>query len=217
MKVLLFHGQVGDPTALADAYGHGGYILQRINSLMDMLAHLPTAAILVIYAPILAGIEVMRLAHSRDPHIPVALVYDGLDTAQRISALEAGADECFDAGVDPREARARVQLVLRRCGYQEEVRCGDILIRPFERELQIAGTRVHVPKRELSLLLTLASSPKRVWSRRELLERIWGPVNARDDRLVDVCVHHLRRTLRTVQANPVNIRSVRGKGYALQL
>ena len=96
------------------------------------------------------------------------------------------------------------------------MRFGDLEVIPDEGVVRREGTELHLTKTEFRLLCELASAPGRVFSREQLLERVWGYDYFGDGRLVDVHVRRLRTKVETDPANPRHVVTVRGLGYKLQ-
>ena len=96
------------------------------------------------------------------------------------------------------------------------LRFGDLEIIPDEGVVRRGGEEIHLTKTEFRLLVELASSPGRVFSREVLLERVWGYGYFGDGRLVDVHVRRLRTKVEADAANPRHVVTVRGLGYKLQ-
>jgi len=135
-----------------------------------------------------------------------------------VLGLELGADDYMTKPFSPRELLARIKARLRRPNSQEEAET-QIIIRG-ELRVDITGFRVHVrgeeteltPK-EFELLRVLIAHPGKVYSREELLERIWGYEYDGDTRTVDVHVRHLRLKVERDPSNPEYIETLRGIGY----
>jgi DNA-binding response OmpR family regulator len=112
----------------------------------------------------------------------------------------------------PRELAARVRAVLRRAegiGHAEELAVGDVVVRPDAREVAVGGSPVELTGKEFDLLAFLLEHPGIVFSREQLLDRVWGLSYPGGTRTVDVHVAQLRRKL----GRPELIATVRGAGY----
>jgi DNA-binding response OmpR family regulator len=137
---------------------------------------------------------------------------------QRLGALRSGFDEALSTAVDPVELAERAMIL------EEQARARPGLRLPvadgFEldlvaHELRLDGTAIHLRPKEFQLLATLAAHPGRAYSRRQLLDRVWGPNQVGDPRTVDVHVRWIRSKIEPQPDRPVHLVTVRGVGYRL--
>ncbi|HEY7939478.1 MAG TPA: response regulator transcription factor [Acidimicrobiales bacterium] len=180
----------------------------------------PSDVVLIdIMLPDIDGFEVCR-AIRRNSDVPIVMVTARDDTHDVVAGLEAGADDYLTKPFAPKELSARIRALLRRVRPTEpgsaHLRFGDLEIIPDEGVVRRSGVEVHLTKTEFRLLVELASSPGRVFSREVLLERVWGYDYFGDGRLVDVHVRRLRTKVEHDAANPRHVVTVRGLGYKLQ-
>ena len=169
--------------------------------------------------PGIDGFEVCRSIR-RTSDVPIMMVTARDDTHDVVAGLEAGADDYLTKPFAPKELSARIRALLRRARTSEappHLAFGDLEIVPEEGVVRRNGREVHLTKTEFRLLVELAQSPGRVFSREVLLERVWGYGYFGDGRLVDVHVRRLRTKVEADPANPRHVVTVRGLGYKLQV
>jgi DNA-binding response OmpR family regulator len=142
------------------------------------------------------------------------------DEFDKVLGLELGADDYITKPFSIREFRSRVRALLRRAGTSQRtygmdgsVEVGGLRIDPERRAVHLNGDPIEVTYVEFELLRTLAASPGRVFSRRALLESVWGDASYREPRTIDVHVRHLREKLERDPSEPDLILTVRGAGY----
>ena len=180
------------------------------------------AADVVLIDIMLPGIDGFELCRSirRNSDVPIVMVTARADTHDVVAGLEAGADDYLTKPFAPKELSARIRALLRRArttGTEPEVvKLGDLEIAPDQGSVRKGGEEVHLTKTEFRLLCELASSPGKVFSRENLLERVWGYGYFGDGRLVDVHIRRLRTKVEVDAAHPRYVVTVRGMGYKLQ-
>jgi two-component system alkaline phosphatase synthesis response regulator PhoP len=179
----------------------------------------PDLIVLDVMLPGLDGIEVCRrLRQFSDAY--VLMLTARAEEIDTIVGLSVGADDYVTKPFSPRELVARVKALLRRprlgVGTAEPElpprRFGDLVLDELRHEVTRRGEVVPLTTREFALLATLAAHPGRVFTRAQLLERIWGN-EYYDDHVVDVHVGNLRKKLEDDAAHPRYIETVRGVGY----
>ena len=144
--------------------------------------------------------------------LPVIMVTARGEEADKVRALETGADDYVTKPFSPRELAARIRAVLRRAG-RGAAPAGPLRVDPARRRAETAaGAPIRLGRREFDLLAFLVSRPERVYTRDQLLDAVWGGVPV-EQRTVDVHVRRLRRALEP-HGLAACIRTVRGVGYA---
>ncbi len=180
----------------------------------------PADVVLIdIMLPGIDGFEVCRSIR-RVSDVPIVMVTARADTHDVVAGLEAGADDYLTKPFAPKELSARIRALLRRVRTSDNAAAnmvfGDLEVIPEEGVVRKAGEQIHLTKTEFRLLVELASSPGRVFSREVLLERVWGYGYFGDGRLVDVHIRRLRTKIESDAADPQHVVTVRGLGYKLQ-
>lgn len=175
----------------------------------------PDLVVLDIMLPGLDGIEVCRLLHQETP-VYVLMLTARAEEVDKLIGLSVGADDYLTKPFSPRELVARVKAILRRSRqplYETPPRAlqfGTLVIDQDCREVQRGTTQIELTTREFDLLCALAHQPGHVFSREELLQRVWGDDFVGVDRVVDVHINTLRRKL---EDDASLIQTVRGVGY----
>ena len=179
----------------------------------------PDLLVLDVMLPGMDGLEVCRILRSNPKfqQIPIIMLTAKGEEIDTVLGLELGADDYMTKPFSPRELLARIKARLRRLNSSEEAVAQ--IIRG-ELRIDLTGFRVHVrgeeteltPK-EFELLRVFATHPGKVYSRDELLDRIWGYEYDGDTRTVDVHVRHLRLKVERDPSNPEYIETLRGIGY----
>jgi DNA-binding response OmpR family regulator len=175
--------------------------------------------VLDIMLPKLDGLEVCKRLRA-ESEVPIIMLTARDDELDKVLGLELGADDYITKPFSIREFRSRVRALLRRASVVRQVNAGDELITAegltidlSRRVVEVGGERVQLTYVEFELLRILASHPGRVYSRRMLLEALWGGADYREPRTIDVHVRHLREKLERDPAEPGYILTVRGVGY----
>lgn len=180
----------------------------------------PAVVLLDVMLPDLDGLEVLRRIRTFS-QVFVLLVTARTEEVDKLVGLGVGADDYITKPFSPREVTARVKAVLRRGRFAakdpgRQVFAG-MTVDTTRREVTVDDRPVPLTALEFDLLAGLAQSPGRVFSRRQLLERVWGYDFYGDERVVDVHIRNLRRQLRDDAAQPRVIGTVRGIGYKFLL
>ena len=179
----------------------------------------PDLIILDLMLPGFDGLEVCRRVRQFSDAY-VLMLTARAEEIDRIIGLEVGADDYLAKPFSPRELVARVKAMLRRprsatavaSDAPAPVSFGDLTIDEARHEVTMRGIPVALTPREFALLLNLARQPGRVFTRAQLLERVWG-AEYYDDHVVDVHVANLRHKLGDDAAQSALVQTVRGVGY----
>ncbi|MGH8998277.1 MAG: response regulator [Acidimicrobiia bacterium] len=186
---------------------------------LESWARRPTDVVLIdLMLPGIDGFEVCRSLR-RQSDVPIVMVTARSDTHDVVAGLEAGADDYLTKPFVPKELAARIRALLRRARSSDHtptsLSFGDLEISEDAGEVRRAGQLIPLTKTEFRLLCELAASPGRVFSREQLLERVWGYDYFGDGRLVDVHIRRLRTKVETDAAHPRYVVTARGLGYKL--
>jgi DNA-binding response OmpR family regulator len=177
--------------------------------------------VLDLMLPKLDGLEVCKRLRASST-VPIIMLTARDDELDKVLGLELGADDYITKPFSIREFRSRVRALLRRAAAprpgesqsdDEVIEEGDVVIDVPRRTVAVRGGEVQLTFVEFELLRTLAAAPGRVFSRRQLLERLRGGADYREPRTIDVHVRHLREKIERDPREPELILTVRGVGY----
>jgi DNA-binding response OmpR family regulator len=172
--------------------------------------------------PDASGLDVLReirdadgIESRFDPGLPVIVLTGRSADTDRIRGLESGADDYLTKPFSFPELRARIGAVMRRGIHDREgpSRVGELVIDPLRRRVTVGGRRVDLSKKEFALLRALAVDPRRVFSKQDLMERVWGYRDPGRTRTLDSHASRLRRKL--VAAGGHYVFNTWGVGYRL--
>jgi DNA-binding response OmpR family regulator len=179
---------------------------------------LPNLVVLDVMLPGMDGLSLCRWIRARS-ELPVILLTARGEEADRIVGLELGADDYVTKPFSPRELAARVRTVLRRADSptlgEARLAVGELEIDAAAREVTRAGRPLKLTAKEFDLLWFLASHPRHVFSRSQLMDRVWGYEAALDTGTVTVHVRRLREKIEDDPAQPKLLETVWGVGYRL--
>ncbi len=175
--------------------------------------------VLDVMLPRLDGLEVCKRLRARST-VPIVMLTARDDELDKVLGLELGADDYITKPFSIREFRSRIRALLRRATTlrheaepDETIEVNGLAIDGARRVVELDGTPVQLTYVEFELLRTLARRPGRVFTRRALLEALWGGSDYREPRTIDVHVRHLREKLERDPRDPRYILTVRGVGY----
>jgi two-component system phosphate regulon response regulator PhoB len=178
--------------------------------------HRPDLALVDWMLPDSSGLELTRML-KRDPNyedLAIIMLTARADERDKVSGLEGGADDYITKPFSPRELIARIQAVLRRAGtpHDEVVSAGVLQLDAAGHRVLVSGEEIRLGPTEYRLLQFLMTHAERVYSRAQLLDRVWGANVYVEERTVDVHVRRLRKALSDAHADDY-IQTVRGAGY----
>jgi DNA-binding response OmpR family regulator len=211
--------------AVAGYLEHEGFVVTTAADGEQALAaarrDTPDIVVLDLMLPGIDGIEVCRQLRTFTDSYVIMLTArsEEIDT---IIGLSVGADDYMTKPFSPRELTARIRSLLRRprttveAGTEPPARTiGDLRLDSHSRQVHVCQAPVELTRTEFDLLDALAERPKLAFTRRQLIERVWGPDWFGDEHLVDLHVAHIRRKLGDDAATPRFILTVRGVGYRM--
>ena len=186
------------------------------REVMDLIGReSPDLVVLDVMLPGIGGLELCRAIRSRGS-IPVILLTARSEETDRIVGLELGADDYVTKPFSPRELVARVRAVLRRSAdgaAPELLVLGELEIDLPAREVRLRGDDVRLAAREFDLLAFLARNPRRVFTREQIMQSVWGYTAAIDTGTLSVHVRRLREKIEDDPKTPQRLETVWNVGY----
>jgi DNA-binding response OmpR family regulator len=222
-RILLVDDEQSIQTLLSFPLRKDGYEVVQATDGREALARFGETSfdlvVLDVMLPRLDGLEVCRRMRARSS-VPIIMLTAKAEEIDKVLGLELGADDYITKPFSLREFRSRVKAALRRAGMarreptdEEPIEVHELRIDPAKRAVDVRGAPVQTTYVEFEILLALATSPGRVWTRDMLLTRIWGDSAYRDPRTIDVHIRHLREKLERDAKDPEYLFTVRGVGY----
>ena len=184
----------------------------------------PDLVVLDLMLPGMDGLEVCRVIQ-RDRWVPVLMLTARTEEADKVAGFGVGADDYLTKPFSLRELAVRVRAILRRveriggAGAREPAEAfqrGGLTVDPSRRRVTVDDQEVQLTPLEFEILLTLARDPGVVFTREQLMDRVWGYQDYAGGRVVDSHVARIRRKLGEDGAEPRFIRTVHGVGYAFR-
>jgi DNA-binding response OmpR family regulator len=181
---------------------------------------LPDLLILDIMLPGVDGFSILRWLREQS-QVPVIFITARREEVDRIAGLELGADDYVVKPFSPQELVSRVRAVLRRTQRQETeaeqaLTFGDLCIDPGTRLVCLGDREMSLTSREFDLLWLLARHPRQVFTRQQLLERVWGGSQYIDPGTVTVHLRRLREKIEIDPSQPTRLVTVWGVGYKFE-
>jgi two-component system, OmpR family, phosphate regulon response regulator PhoB len=199
--------------------GDGRVALQQIQALENNNPLFPfDLLILDVMLPEINGLDLCRLLRYQGKIVPILILSAKASETDRVLGLEVGADDYLTKPFSLRELVARCRALMRRQNYSSQVQTTakqykDIILSTEECRVTVRNEEVTLSPKEFRLLELFMSYPRRVWSREQLIEQIWGQDFLGDTKTVDVHIRWLREKLEKDPSQPEYLVTVRGFGY----
>ena len=219
-KILVVEDEQSIRDMLAFNLGRAGFAVERAANGSEARASIadgyPDVVLMDWMLPDISGLELTRQL-KRDPatrEIPVIMVTARAEEDDRVSGLDGGADDYIVKPFSPRELLARIRATLRRgaSGDDDVIGFADLKLDSAGHEVRLGDKEIALGPTEYRLLEFFMQHPDRVYSRSQLLDRVWGGNVYIEERTVDVHIRRLRKAL-TPNGYDKMIRTVRGAGY----
>lgn len=221
-RIMVVEDERNIAEAIAYALRREGYTVEIVNHGLEALSRLPLfrpdAVILDVMLPGMDGYDILKKLQDKD-QVGVIMLTAKEDIVNKVLGLELGADDYMTKPFDMRELLARLKSLLRRmqaagAGDKDgpaELILGGVTLNTTRRTVAVGETRFDFTPKEFDLLVRLASSPERVYTREQLLDLVWGMDFAGGTRTVDIHVQRVRKKLGPEHGDL--IRTVHGIGY----
>jgi DNA-binding response OmpR family regulator len=227
LRILVVDDEIGVREVLQRYLERDGYEVLTASTGPDALRLIDQErdgidlVILDVMLPGLDGLEVLRRVRG-DSAIPIIMLSARSEEFDRVAGLEQGADDYVPKPFSPREVVSRVKAVLRRGAKelateaQKPLQVGSITLDPNTHQVQVAGRLLDLTAKEFDLLWLLMRHPRQVFTRDQLLDRVWGYSEFIDSSTVTVHIHRLRDKIEQNPAKPKRLVTVWGVGYRLE-
>jgi DNA-binding response OmpR family regulator len=223
-KILIIEDSAEVVSLLERVLGEQGYDVSAAtdgeSGLARALDQPPDLVILDLGLPGRDGLQVAGELRRHGLDAPVLMLTARGAVADRISGLEAGADDYLTKPFDAEELLARVRALLRRSALRAraaQLKVGDVILDPLTREVWRAGQSIALSPREYALLEYLMRNPSRTLTRSAIVAQVWkhGPEDPDATNIVDVYMAYLRKKLE-INGSPAMIHTIRGVGYVFR-
>lgn len=191
-----------------------------LEALEQIIQYEPDLVVLDVLMPQLNGRETLRLLRQQGHLIPVILLTQVTGTAQRIMAIEEGADDYLNKPFDPQELVARIRAVLRRTQVGKQplqttrrLKSRHVVLDRSTRRVYVRGREAPLTPKSISILEYFMTHPDELVTRERLLDAVWGWESGVGERVVDTRIVELRRVLQDEPSSPEFIETVPNAGY----
>ncbi|MBD2625185.1 winged helix-turn-helix domain-containing protein [Trichormus variabilis] len=201
------------------AAADGRSAIEYLKSCESNSGDLPFDLVLLdLMLPQINGLDICRLLRHQGNSVPILMLSAKGSETDRVLGLEVGADDYLTKPFSMRELVARCRALIRRQRLSivpqvPILKYKDVSLNPQECRVMVRGQEVNLSPKEFRLLELFMSYARRVWSREQLLDQVWGPDFVGDSKTVDVHIRWLREKLEQDPSHPEYIVTVRGFGY----
>lgn len=223
-RILVVDDETAMANVIASYLSREGFDVTLAHTGPDAVASAkaldPAVIVLDIMLPGFDGLEVCRQVRGfSDAYIVMLTARD--EEVDKIVGLSMGADDYLVKPFSPRELVARVHAMLRRPRASREpvdvepLQIGGLTLNPQSRTVRVDSVEIEITRTEFDLLAAMAARPRMAFSRRQLIDEVWGPGWYGDEHVVDVHIGHVRTKLGDPAGEPRFIRTIRGVGYGM--
>ena len=221
---------VEDEPSIAEVVGlylqRAGYQVQTAADgkiAMSMLEKgIPDLVVLDLMLPEIDGLSLTRWLRDRSD-VPIIMLTARREEIDRIAGLEMGADDYVVKPFSPQELVSRVRAVMRRIKREQvpaeserPLMYGELVIDAPSRSVKVSGNEIQLTAKEFDMLYLLAQHPRQVYTREQLLDRIWGGAEYIDPGTVTVHIRRVREKIEADPSNPARLVTVWGVGYKFE-
>lgn len=228
MKILVVDDEQAVRDSLRRSLAFNGYTVvlaeDGIQALEMIEREQPILVILDVMMPRMDGLEVCRHLRSEGDDRPILILTARDNVSDRVGGLDAGADDYLAKPFALEELLARVRSLVRRAAAEanqishsdrSELSCGDLTLNPETRDVSRSGRYISLTRTEFSLLQLLLKNQRKVLTRAQILEEVWGYDFPTSGNALEVYIGYLRRKTEQEGENRL-IHTVRGVGYVLR-
>lgn len=224
MRILVVDDDRAVRESLRRSLSFNGYTVETASDGMEALDSIkserPDAVVLDVMMPRLDGLEVCRRLRSTGDDLPILVLTARDSVSERVSGLDAGADDYLPKPFALEELLARLRALLRRAGADvaadsESMEFSDLRLDPVTRDVSRGERSISLTRTEFALLEMLMANPRRVLTRGRILEEVWGYDFPTSGNALEVYIGYLRRKTEA-DGEPRLIHTVRGIGYVLR-
>lgn len=228
MRILVVDDDRSVRESLRRSLAFNGYQVELANdgqaALDAVLAQRPDAMVVDVMMPRLDGLEVCRRMRAAGDELPILVLTARDAVSDRVAGLDAGADDYLPKPFALEELLARLRALLRRrtadeiaaaAGHAKVLQFADLTLDPDTRDVRRGERAISLTRTEFTLLELLLSNPRRVLTRSQILEQVWGYDFPTTGNALEVYIGYLRRKTEA-EGEPRLIHTVRGVGYVLR-